>query len=153
MKKISSTSNMRFAVAGAVVAVVGASVAIFARWAQETKIEPELVFFPVLMLCVVSLVFYVIFHGLVDEVWDDGDALVIKNKGQQIRVPLAEIINVSYSQLSNPPRVTLMLRNLTLLGREISFVPVRTYAWGFFPKNEVMDELIQRVDAARRSAG
>jgi hypothetical protein len=153
MKKISSTSNKRFAIAGAVLGVVGASVGIFARMSQAQTIEPALLIFPIFMLGVLSFVFYVIFHGLVDEVWDDGDALVVKDKGQQVRVPLYEIINVGYSQMSNPQRITLTLRNLTLLGREISFVPERTYTWGFWGRNKLIDELVVRVDAARRSKG
>ena len=47
---------------------------------------------------------------LVDEVWDDGDALVVKNRGQEERIALADIKNVSYSPFVNPPRVTLSLR-------------------------------------------
>ena len=34
---------------------------------------------------------------LVDEVWDDGEALLIKNRGQEERVALRDIKNVSYS--------------------------------------------------------
>jgi hypothetical protein len=153
MKKISSTSNKYFAIAGGVVGVIGASVAIFVQLAHGRKIEPALVIFPIFMLCVVSLVFYLIFRGLVDEVWDDGDALVIKDKGREVRVPLYEIINVGHSQMTNPPRVTLTLRNPTPLGREITFVPERSYTWGFFGKNKVIDELVHRVDAARRGKG
>lgn len=47
---------------------------------------------------------------LVDEVWDDGTSLLIRNRGQEDRVRLSDIMNVSYSPLINPPRVTLMLR-------------------------------------------
>ena len=34
---------------------------------------------------------------LVDEVWDDGEALLIKNRGQEEHVALRDIKNVSYS--------------------------------------------------------
>ena len=39
-----------------------------------------------------------------------GRPLVVRNKGQEDRIVLSDIINISYAQFVNPPRVTLMLR-------------------------------------------
>ena len=47
---------------------------------------------------------------LVDEVWDDGDSLVVKNRGEEERIAFTDIKNVSYSPFMNPPRVTVSLR-------------------------------------------
>ena len=55
---------------------------------------------------------------LVDEVRDDGDALVVKNRGQEQRVAFADIKNVNYSPFVNPPRVTLSLRRPTVFGEQ-----------------------------------
>ena len=49
-------------------------------------------------------------RDLVDEVWDASDALVVRNKGEEARIRLSDIINVSYSPVGSPPRVTLSLR-------------------------------------------
>jgi hypothetical protein len=69
---------------------------------------------------------------LIDEVWDDGDALVVKNDGQDQRVALSDIKNVNYSPLINPPRVTLSLRRPTVFGEQIAFcAPIRLVP---FPK-------------------
>ena len=85
---------------------------------------------------------------LVDEVWDDGSALIVRNKGQDDRIALSNIMNVSYSPLINPPRVTLTLRQPSNFGTEISFsAPVRFMP---FTKSPVVEDLILRVDAARR---
>jgi len=85
---------------------------------------------------------------LVDEVWDDGTSLIIRNRGEQDRVPLSNIMNVSYSPLINPPRVTLMLRQPSNFGAEISFsAPTRFVPFG---KSPMIEDLIRRVDAARR---
>jgi hypothetical protein len=84
---------------------------------------------------------------LVDEVWDAGSALVIKNGGQEVRVDLTEIINVSHTSFVNPPRVTLLVRRTTPVGSEISFIPPVTFSP--FARNPVVDDLIRRVDAAR----
>ncbi len=85
---------------------------------------------------------------LVDEVWDEGDSLIIRNGRRTIDVQLTEIINVNYSTATNPPRVTLMLREPSELGSEISFMPP-TRAWLPFSAPPIARELILRIDAAR----
>ena len=85
---------------------------------------------------------------LVDEVWDDGAALIVRNKSREDRIALSNIMNVSYSPLINPPRVTLMLRQPSNFGSEISFsAPVRFVP---FARSPVIEDLIRRVDAARQ---
>jgi hypothetical protein len=85
---------------------------------------------------------------LVDEVWDAGAELVVKNKGAEEHLPLSEIMNISYSSFTSPQRVTLSIRRPTLFGTEITFVPPARFVP--FAKSPIVDELIQRVDAARR---
>jgi hypothetical protein len=111
---------------------------------------PPLMF--IVMPIVVMAFFYFIwkksFFDLVDEVWDDGDALVIKNRGRDERIALNEIKNVNYGSFSSPQRVTLSLRRPTVFGEEIIFsAPV--HLWPFSP-NPVVKELINRIDLARR---
>lgn len=85
---------------------------------------------------------------IVDEVWDTGDELLVKNGGHEQRVPLSEIMNVSYSFLTSPPRVTLMLRYEGLFGKEITFSPPGRFG---FSRDPVITELIERIDARRRA--
>jgi len=87
---------------------------------------------------------------LVDEAWDAGDALIIRDKGREDRIALTDIMNVSYSTLLNPPRVTLLLRNPGIFGNEVTFSPPVRFVP--FAKSPIVDDLIARVDAARRSA-
>src|SRR5215471_19493409 len=67
----------------------------------------------IVMPAVMALIGYAIMKklvfDLVDEVWDDGATLIVKDKGREDRIALSNIMNVSYSQFLNPPRVTLML--------------------------------------------
>jgi hypothetical protein len=111
---------------------------------------------PVLIAPAIMIVFgYVIMKKLVfdlaDEVWDDGDSLVVKNNGQEQRIALSDIKNVSYSPFVNPPRVTLSLRRPTVFGDEITFsAPVRLVP---FSKSPVITDLIERVDLARSKPG
>src|SRR5262245_46016515 len=84
----------------------------------------------VLMAALGYLLMKALVLDLVDEVWDAGDYLLVRNKGEEIRVRLGEIVNVSYSAFSNPRRTTLLLRTAGRLGREITFIPVSS-AWPF----------------------
>ena|SRR5437867_3764053 len=106
------------------------------------------VILPVLMAVVGYVLMKKLVFDLVDEVWDDCTSLIIRNRGVEDRVPLSNIMNVSYSPLINPPRVTLTLRQPSNFGSEISFsAPVRFLP---FAKSPVIEDLILRVDAARR---
>ncbi len=46
---------------------------------------------------------------LVDEVYDDGDSLVVKKGSEEERVALSNIMNVGASTMTNPPRISLRL--------------------------------------------
>jgi hypothetical protein len=85
---------------------------------------------------------------LVDEVLDGGDVLVIRNSGIEERVALSDIMNVSYSPLVSPPRVTLSLRRPSIFGDRISFCAPMSFVP--FSTSPIIDELIRRIDAARR---
>ena len=96
---------------------------------------------------------------LVDEVLDAGDALVIRNRGIEERILLADIINVNYTKATNPARVTLSLRSRSQFGDHVTFcAPVGfSPSVGFSPfailsPIPAIDELITRIDAARRRA-
>lgn len=103
---------------------------------------------PVFMLFVGYFVMKKLIFDLVDEVFDDGDALIVRNNGREERIPLADITNVSYSPFMNPPRVTLSLRNPSVFGDRVTFcAPVRFVP---FASNPIIDELIQRIDTVRQ---
>jgi len=50
----------------------------------------------------------------------------------------------------NPPRITLRLVRPGRFGREITFTPVKPFTMNPFTRNPVADDLIERVDKARR---
>jgi hypothetical protein len=85
---------------------------------------------------------------LADEVLDDGDSLVVRFGSEQERIPLSQIMNVSYSYMSNPARVTLTLRTPGRFGKEITFSPPQRFVP--FAKSPIVSDLIERIDAARR---
>jgi hypothetical protein len=84
---------------------------------------------------------------LVDEVMDDGTALMVRNNGVECRIDFANIKNVNYQSMIRPPRVTLYLRQPCPLGSKVSFcAPVRLLP---FQASPVIDALIDRIDARR----
>jgi hypothetical protein len=109
---------------------------------------PFVVIVPIAMIGFGYFIMQKLVFDLVDEVCDDGDALVVKNRGQEQRIALADIKNVNYSPFVSPPRVTLSLRRPTVFGEQITFcAPVRLVPFSASP---VIADLIERVDRARR---
>jgi hypothetical protein len=105
-------------------------------------------FFPAIMALVGFFIMKKLVFDLVDEVWDDGDSLLVKNGGQEQRIPLGDIKNVNYSPYMNPPRVTLLLRRATVFGDQITFsAPIRFVPFSTSP---TIDDLIDRIDTARQ---
>ena len=81
------------------------------------------------------------------KLWDDGDALVVRNNGQEQRIALADITNVSYASMTSPPRVVLSLRHPTVFGDEVAFcAPVQIMTFAASP---AITDLIKRVERAR----
>jgi len=106
--------------------------------------------------CVMAVVGYFVMKklvwDLVDEVYDGGDFLVIRNRGRETHIPLTDIMNVSSSMSVNPPRITLKLTGPSAsgpLGPEVAFCPERPFTLNPFARNQVADDLIVRVDRAR----
>ena len=82
---------------------------------------------------------------LVDEVFDVGYALLVRNGGREERIALADIKNVNFLPYISPPRVTLSLRRPSVFGDTIVFcAPTRMRPPSFIEK------LVDRIDAARR---
>jgi hypothetical protein len=102
---------------------------------------------PVAMGVIGFMMFRQFFFSPVDEVYDDGDALVVRNAGCEERVMLSNIINIGYSTMTNPARITLTLREPGSLGKNITFIPPQRFAP--FYRSPIIDELIERVDRAR----
>jgi hypothetical protein len=111
--------------------------------------EPLLVVIPVVLALFGFLLLRMFVWDLVDEVFDDGDALVVRHRGDEQRIPLANIMNVSVTSHVNPPRITLRLVTPGRFGSEVVFSPVKKFTLNPFAKNEVAEDLIVRVHEAR----
>ena len=89
------------------------------------------------------------FRDLMDEVYDCGDYLLIKKRGEEDTVPLSNIINVNFSTFrrGERPRITLTLALPGKFGTEISFAPPPNIS---FPRrNQTAEDLLARAEKAR----
>jgi hypothetical protein len=104
---------------------------------------------PIVMAAFGYIILRQLVFNLVDEVWDDGDALLVRNAGVEERIPFTNIINLGFSSLIRPQRVTLTLRQPGLFGKDITFSgPTRFLT---LARSPIIDELIERIDRARRA--
>jgi hypothetical protein len=151
MKKISSDWTW-FTKWGMPIIFLGPLTLIFASGLWNAIAEPGsaslgLIVVPLIMAGMFYLMMRKFIFDLVDEIWDDGDALVARNKGVEARIELRKIVNITDLTTANWPRVTLLLREPCELGSSVSFHPVGSRS--FFRGNAVALDLIQRVDIAR----
>jgi hypothetical protein len=124
--------------------LIGGTVAM----AAKKEVYIQFLIIPALMGAFGFFIMKQLVFDLVDELWDDGDALVVKNKGREERIALKNIINVSHSSFTNPPRITLTLREPCAFGRDITFSPPTKLLP--FARHPIASELIERIDATRR---
>ena len=103
---------------------------------------------PVVMAAFGFLIMKRLVWDLVDEVYDCGVGLLIRNRGDETLVPLSNIMNVSVTYM-NPPRITLKLITPVTFGDEIAFCPITGFRLNPFAKNPVAEDLIMRVHRAR----
>ncbi|MCL4688477.1 MAG: hypothetical protein KJ007_07900 [Burkholderiales bacterium] len=114
--------------------------------------EADLMFLivPAFMAVIGAFVLKKLVWILADEVYDCGDTLLVRKSGREERIALSNVINVSVSSMTNPPRITLRLEKPSRLGDEIVFSPlVPAISLNPFAKNAVGEDLIVRVDRAR----
>ena len=87
---------------------------------------------------------------LADEVHDGGDFLLVRKGGEEERVPLSNIMNVNASTNMNPQRITLRLVKPGKFGSEVAFALPSRFSFNPFARHPVAEDLIVRVDKARR---
>ena len=84
------------------------------------------------------------------KVWDAGDALIVRNKGQENRIPLSAIIDVKYriTSLVGPVRIILTLRTPSIFGDTITFLSRDIITFRFrapFFRSPIADDLSKRA--------
>jgi hypothetical protein len=126
------------------------TVVLWKAMQKDPRIGPWIFLLPACMAALFHFIARSLLADLVDEVWDNGSELIVVNEGHVEHLPLANIVNISYSGYTNPKRATLTLRQPGRWGRTFGFIPVRSSIRILsLGTNEMIDELIQRVDKTR----
>jgi hypothetical protein len=115
---------------------------------HNSGFPPVILLGPVFMAIFGFLIMKALVFDLVDSAWDDGTEIVIRNAGTEDRILLSNVINVGHSSFTNPPRITLTLREPTRFGIEITFSPPTN--WTFWKTHPVAQDLIRRLDENRQ---
>ncbi|MFZ2754151.1 MAG: hypothetical protein WAZ48_11970 [Lysobacteraceae bacterium] len=105
---------------------------------------------PVVMAAFGVFMFKKLVWDLADDVSLAGDALIVRKGDIEERIRLADIMNVSVTQMTNPTRISLRLRKKCRLGDEIVFMPKSEFRFNPFARNKVGEQLILLVDRARQ---
>ncbi|MDO5653273.1 MAG: hypothetical protein Q4G39_04140 [Brachymonas sp.] len=124
---------------------------------EPSPLPIPMVLMPLLMGAIGFFFFKHMFWVLADEVVDEGDCLRVRKGKQEERIPFRHMLNVATSRLVNPPQISIRLRAPCSLGDEIIFLPKRSGKLSFafalftpFARNPIAEDLMLRVDAARR---
>ena len=120
-----------------------------AIFAGAYRKAPVLLIGPVFMGLLGYFLMKNLIFDLVDEVYDEGDFLLVKKGREEERVAFSNIMNVSASTLTNPPRISLRLVAPGKFGQEIVFSPYRPLTLNPFAKSAIAEDLMVRVDQAR----
>lgn len=135
------------------IVLLGVGGAISVAIAHRAQVAPVFLIGPLVMLVFGFVLFRKLLWELADEVKDGGSFLLVRKGSIEARVQLANVMNVSMSQLTNPKRITLRLRTPGTFGDEIVFIPKSpVFQFNPFARNAVAEGLIQRVDRAREQA-
>jgi hypothetical protein len=129
--------------------------AVFAIVALVSGIHGQKDVLPLLLMPIAMIAFGIVLFkkllwDLVDEVSLAGDVLIVRNGDIEERIRLADIINVSVTQMTNPTRISLRLRKKCRLGDEIVFMPKSEFRFNPFARNKAGEKLILLVDRARQ---
>ena len=111
--------------------------------------DPVFIIVPCVMAVMGHYFLKVALQDLVDEVFDCGDFLLVRKRGQQDAIQFSNIINVNFAMNQKPARITLTLDHPGKFGSAILFaLPPKTYL-SPLPRSEVAEDLIARAHAAR----
>lgn len=136
------------------IGLVAGGLGIFSGKDAHGHAPPPFLFLlgPVMMLIFGFVLFRKLLWDLADSVDDCHDYLLVRRGSVEERVVLTNVLNVSMTQFTNPPRLTLRLRKPGQLGDEIVFIPKSPgLRLNPFRRNAIAERLILRVDQARNT--
>jgi hypothetical protein len=150
MKRISSPYMSSIKVSPYLVPGLATIVFVIMLWSGAYRTSPLVLIVPPGMAVIAYVQARTSARNLADEVFDCGDSLLVRRKGEEERIPMASIINVNFN--TPPSRIRLTLGTPGKFGQEIVFAPPPQVYFGPNPENEVARDLMVRASQARQSA-
>jgi hypothetical protein len=103
--------------------------------------------FPIILPCMwlfgLGLVFFLCFP--LKHVSLVGSVLKVRDRKQEIEIPLSEVASISGSSMGKPETITLRLRHATAFGSKIKFVAsYRFFTFGPHPTVKLLRELMEK---------
>ncbi len=150
MKKISSEYTMPLKRIYPVTFLIGFIVLII-MFGSSIQEEPVFLLILVMYVMPVCVVLNSVW-SLMDEVFDYGDYLEIRFKGEVDTVYLSDIMSVIDTSKMHAQSVTLSMRESCKFGRNIAFSPTLEYGLNAFKTKRVAVDLKSRVDDANKQS-
>jgi hypothetical protein len=105
---------------------------------------------PVILAVVGTFIMKFLLWKNVDEVWDAGDSLLVRDRDEEELIPLSDVRSITWSRWSNPESITLSLAVGSRFGDRVTFM--LPHRWMPTGRHPVVTELLDRVEQARRPA-
>jgi hypothetical protein len=144
MRKISSSSTVFYKYVFPVIWFGGCGL-ILALATLPAVVQNQAPIFIVLPPIVMMVIGYILMRALifdlVDEVFLNGDEIIIRNGGEVDQFAVTNILNVDSTVMTNPERITLTLKRPCAFGSEVTFSP--TMRFWMFQRHPIARELIE----------
>lgn len=83
--------------------------------------------------------------AIADEAFDAGNAVIIRSKGKELSIPLANITSVKYALVADPPRIILSFSTAAVPRATVQFMPPVVPAMFLFREHPLAAELRKRT--------
>jgi hypothetical protein len=128
--------------------ILGLVTLIFIPSVIDGETPPGVLLIPVGMSVFGYVLMWLLVFRMMDAVWIDGDDLVVRNRGEEERFPIGNIVDVEGSFLTNPEHIKLTVKPPSRFGETFRFLPPgRWLPFGWHP---VARELMDRSRSAER---
>ncbi len=105
---------------------------------------------PMLIAAITYFAFRALIWRLADQVILVAGALLVRQRGQDHRIALSDVIAVSFTRFSNPSYLSLRLRAGHVDGDMLYFIPRAQFTLNLFAPNKVCDTLHSAIERAAR---
>lgn len=117
--------------------------------AVRGSLDPRLCAVPPALALVTYLYMRRFWFALADEIYDTENALVIRNKGREMTVPICRLLSAKYSCIADPPRIAVVFRLSALAEAKVEFVPELALRMFVFRAPPLVADLSARIAAEK----